>query len=96
MATATAPTDLTDKIGQADEETWKRLAAALGVASRQEAVELVSTNPSAAKKAEEILGNSTDQQDTLLTAPSDSLLTSKRKKTSLASLMYGKSSGVKW
>lgn len=92
---------LAQAIDSADEETWKRLAAALGVASRQEAAELCASNPGAATKAREILGVAPEAKaDSLLTAEDDeTLLTrskSKRKSPALADMMYGKSSGVRW
>lgn len=95
-------TDLSGQINSADEATWKRLSAALGVADRQAAIELCATNPGAATKAREILGATAEPADqSLLTAsPDESLLTRKSKGRSkrpdLAGLMYSGSSGAKW
>lgn len=94
-------TDLSGQINSADEATWKRLSAALGVADRQAAIELCATNPGAATKAREILGATAEPAESLLTAsPDESLLTRKSKGRSkrpdLAGLMYSGSSGAKW
>lgn len=94
-STAGDVTDIADLINKADDPTWKRLAEALGVADRQAAIDICSSDPAAAAKAREILVGGAPAQPSA--NPDDSLLTRKAKtpsaRKSLPDLMY---SGVKY
>lgn len=60
-------------IAGADEATWQKLKAALGVATREEAISLVGSDEQAAALASSILNGATeDTESTALTAPAPS------------------------
>jgi len=75
MSDAQAPS-LSDQILAAPELLWKKLRPALGVATREEAAQLVMRDEKAAAVAISILNPVAEEQGSVLTQPS-SVLTSR-------------------
>ena len=87
-------TDITDQILNAPEELWRRLRAALNVDTREEAVQVVSTDERAAELARSILGGVTAEEPGVLTkraTPAASFLTQgARAPSSAADVLYSR------
>ena len=72
MSDAQAPS-LSDQILAAPEPLWKKLRPALGVATREEAAQLVMRDEKAAAVAISILNPAAEEQGSVLTQPSSVL-----------------------